>query len=196
MINPVYFYIPNLIGYFRLFCILVSGTFSLKKYENALFWYLLSYGLDAIDGTVARYFNQCSIYGTLMDLITDRSSTLGLSFILTNLYPKAVKSFAIFSSLDVFSHWLQFASALEADATTHKQSNFWVLNFYYCFPHALLATCIGQEMFLVLLYLKKNLKAKFRYDLCVLMINLFLPLFYFKQVCNVYQIKESIKFFV
>lgn len=34
--------------------------------------YCISQGLDAVDGVVARYFNQCSKFGAVLDMLTDR----------------------------------------------------------------------------------------------------------------------------
>merc|ERR1712224_733768 len=102
-------------------------------------------------------FNQCSLFGSLIDMMTDRLSTLGLSFILSELYPEYVNYFATFSLIDILSHWLQFTSSLESDATSHKQGRYWILSFYYSFPCALLFVCIGQEAFLLLLYIKKHM---------------------------------------
>lgn len=48
--------------------------------------YLLSFVGDLIDGYVARKFNQSSEYGGMLDMITDRCSTLGLLFVLSCEY--------------------------------------------------------------------------------------------------------------
>ena len=34
--------------------------------------YCVSQGLDAVDGMVARHFNQCSKFGAVLDMLTDR----------------------------------------------------------------------------------------------------------------------------
>jgi CDP-diacylglycerol--inositol 3-phosphatidyltransferase len=34
--------------------------------------YCVSQGLDAVDGMVARHFKQCSKFGAVLDMLTDR----------------------------------------------------------------------------------------------------------------------------
>jgi phosphatidylglycerophosphate synthase len=48
--------------------------------------YLGSFIADLFDGMAARKFNQCSEFGGLLDMITDRCSTLGLFFVLYGEY--------------------------------------------------------------------------------------------------------------
>ena len=59
MVNPVYFYYPNLIGYTRVLLLFAAGYIVSSNPLVACVAYLMSMGLDAIDGTVARHFNQC-----------------------------------------------------------------------------------------------------------------------------------------
>lgn len=40
---------------------------------SAAVCYCISQGLDAVDGMVARHFKQCSKYGAVLDMLTDRS---------------------------------------------------------------------------------------------------------------------------
>lgn len=53
---------------------------------TALTMYLLSFVLDLFDGMAARRFDQCSEFGGLLDMVTDRCSTLGLFFVLYGEY--------------------------------------------------------------------------------------------------------------
>ena len=48
--------------------------------------YLYSFTADLFDGMAARKFNQCSQFGGLLDMVTDRCSTLGLLFVLYGEY--------------------------------------------------------------------------------------------------------------
>lgn len=48
--------------------------------------YLYSFAADLFDGMAARKYNQCSSFGGLLDMVTDRCSTLGLLFILYGEY--------------------------------------------------------------------------------------------------------------
>jgi len=45
-----------------------------------------SFAADLFDGMAARRFNQCSSFGGMLDMVTDRCSTLGLLFILYGEY--------------------------------------------------------------------------------------------------------------
>ncbi len=58
MVNPVYFYYPNLIGYIRVIALFISGYIAFSKPFYATLFYIVSMGLDAIDGTGARACGQ------------------------------------------------------------------------------------------------------------------------------------------
>lgn len=72
----------------------VSNLFFVLVYHLTIasLMYLTSFILDLFDGIAARKFNQCSDFGGLLDMITDRCSTLGLFFILYGEYGTASKS--------------------------------------------------------------------------------------------------------
>ena len=57
--------------------------------ESAIASYIYSFAADLFDGMAARKFNQCSTFGGLLDMVTDRCSTLGLLFILYGEYGAA-----------------------------------------------------------------------------------------------------------
>jgi phosphatidylglycerophosphate synthase len=89
--NDVLLYIPNLIGYFRVFCTL-AGLLLMMAYPNlwliATLLYVSSFVGDLFDGLVARKLNQTSEFGGLLDMVTDRCSTLGLLYVLGGEYSK------------------------------------------------------------------------------------------------------------
>ena len=67
------FYVPNLIGYFRLVLVLISVCF----YSNPVWFlsfYCLSALLDGFDGYFARKLNQCSVFGAWFDVVVDNIS--------------------------------------------------------------------------------------------------------------------------
>lgn len=49
---------------------------------------ILSALLDAFDGHAARILNQCSKFGAMLDMLTDRVATSMLLMALSVLYPK------------------------------------------------------------------------------------------------------------
>lgn len=125
--KDVLFYVPNLIGYFRIISTLLS-LFLMMAYPNlwliAVILYVSSFVGDlfgtfqyelkrhdtyfahrdsrrllsnfppllilpccnASDGIVARKLNQTSTFGGLLDMVTDRCSTLGLLYVLGGEY--------------------------------------------------------------------------------------------------------------
>ena len=57
MVNKVFLYIPNLIGYARIILLGVAFYTYETSYLNFFLSYFLSFVLDAADGHAARYFN-------------------------------------------------------------------------------------------------------------------------------------------
>ena len=87
--RDVLLYVPNLIGYGRVVLTLVSFLlmiFQPSRWFLALWLYIASFVGDLFDGLAARKFDQCSTYGGLLDMVTDRCATTGLLFILAGEY--------------------------------------------------------------------------------------------------------------
>jgi CDP-diacylglycerol--inositol 3-phosphatidyltransferase len=63
--------------------------------------------LDCIDGLLARKFNQCSDFGMVLDMVTDRASTAGFLANLNMIYPQYSFWFTFVLMLDIISHWMQ-----------------------------------------------------------------------------------------
>ncbi|EUD68842.1 CDP-diacylglycerol-inositol 3-phosphatidyltransferase [Plasmodium inui San Antonio 1] len=86
----VYFYIPNIIGYIRV--ILALWGFMICRKNLILFavLYGTSQLLDAFDGWTARKFNQTSVFGQILDQITDRLSTTLLYLLNGNAYDEYI----------------------------------------------------------------------------------------------------------
>ncbi len=64
--NKVFFYVPNLIGYFRVFLAIVSLNYLPVHPHFAISLYALSSILDALDGVAARYLNQSMLQTELL----------------------------------------------------------------------------------------------------------------------------------
>ncbi len=106
---PVWLFVPNLIGYLRVVTGLASFYFALDK---ETFWYFFglygfSYALDALDGVAARRLNQTSLFGGLLDMVTDRFCTAGLLAVLATLHREYFVHFVFLMILDIVSHWTQ-----------------------------------------------------------------------------------------
>ena len=65
-------YVPNLIGYARIACAAYACAVAFDDIYAFFAVYLLSYICDELDGRFARKFNQCSEFGRVLDMVTDR----------------------------------------------------------------------------------------------------------------------------
>ena len=154
--SQVLLFVPNLIGYLRVFCSL--GFLFLSRdivyWHIALIAYILSFVLDLFDGMAARAFDQTSRFGAVLDMVTDRCSTAVMLSVLAHLYsgahPRAFDAFVMLMVLDVASHWVQMKAAGNMH---HKSSsrNF-IVRFYYENYWFFGYCCVGAEFFYILLY--------------------------------------------
>ncbi|CAN8027426.1 hypothetical protein HPB47_026952 [Ixodes persulcatus] len=66
----VFFYVPNVIGYFRM--VIIAADWLLVK-DDVWFavLFFVSVLLDGVDGWAARYFRQVSAFGALLDVTID-----------------------------------------------------------------------------------------------------------------------------
>ncbi len=144
--------------------------------------------LLTVDGIAARYFGQCSKFGAVLDMLTDRMGTSVLLVVLSHMYPSIWGIFAGLLVLDIVSHWYQMYATLVQGKTTHKGSDSSaLLNFYYTFPYALLVCCCGNEFFIMSLYLMPHYPSAWLTNFAI--INF--PIFVFKQFMNVVQLWDS-----
>nr|XP_042139741.1 CDP-diacylglycerol--inositol 3-phosphatidyltransferase isoform X2 [Peromyscus maniculatus bairdii] len=98
----------------------------------------------------------CTRFGAMLDMLTDRCSTMCLLVNLALLYPRATLLFQLSMSLDVASHWLHLHSSVVRGSESHKMidlSGNPVLRIYYTSRPALFTLCAGNELFYCLLYL-------------------------------------------
>lgn len=94
-------------GYLRIVSTCLAFYLCFSQIELAAVFYTIGQALDAVDGVTARYFNQCSKFGALLDMLTDRMSTAVLLIVLALLYPSMWGVFAFLIVLDIVSHWFQ-----------------------------------------------------------------------------------------
>uniref|UniRef100_A0AC11EF00 CDP-diacylglycerol--inositol 3-phosphatidyltransferase n=1 Tax=Ovis aries TaxID=9940 RepID=A0AC11EF00_SHEEP len=152
----IFLFVPNLIGYARILFAIISFYFMPCCPLTASSFYLLSGLLDALDGHAARVLNQGTRFGAMLDMLTDRCSTMCLLVNLALLYPRATLLFQLSMSLDVASHWLHLHSSVVRGSESHKMidlSGNPVLRIYYTSRPALFTLCAGNELFYCLLYL-------------------------------------------
>ncbi|CAG8698609.1 11480_t:CDS:2, partial [Ambispora leptoticha] len=130
----VFLFIPNLIGYARVILAIISLYYMPFAPVTCMSLYSLSCLMDAVDGNVARYLNQCSKFGAVLDMVTDRSTTSCLLCFLASIYPSWAIVFQLLIALDLSSHYMHMYSSLTAGSESHKKvsetSNPW-LRLYY-----------------------------------------------------------------
>ncbi|EAN89608.1 putative CDP-diacylglycerol--inositol 3-phosphatidyltransferase [Trypanosoma cruzi] len=157
--TQIYLFYPNIIGYVRL--LLSLGSFVVLGNYPGLFltFYTLSFVLDAADGMVARLMDQCSHFGAIFDMLTDRASTAGLLLVLNHvLQPMpdwCTTLFALLVFLDVASHFCRMYVTLFFRKESHKdtsESIFSLLRLYYSNRKVMFLLCVGQEFSYILLY--------------------------------------------
>nr|CAG4708429.1 unnamed protein product [Naegleria fowleri] len=151
----IYAYIPNLIGYLRVFLSLLS-FFIYESYPlTVICIYTTSFVLDGLDGIAARRFNQCSRFGAVLDMVTDRFSTAALVTILVKFYPSYTSYFILLNILDFVSHWFRMYVSLVVGTKSHKDVDWkrsYLLALYYTNRTFMAILCVGNEMFYVMLY--------------------------------------------
>ncbi|PFH31749.1 putative phosphatidylinositol synthase [Besnoitia besnoiti] len=148
----VFLYIPNIIGYVRL-ALLVAAAWAWQKAFGFLFvvFYIVSQGLDAVDGAVARRLGQVSVFGACLDQVVDRLSTCLLYILNAVAYPAWAPAFFFALLLDVGGHWVHFFAAAVAGAKSHKQLEDadvnQVLAIYYSSRPVMFAAILGFDGF-------------------------------------------------
>lgn len=151
----IFLFVPNLIGYGRIFLAIVSFYYMPSHPKVSIFCYLLSGFLDAFDGHAARYLNQGTKFGSMLDMLTDRCATMCLCVVLAMFYPNWAIFFQLSMSLDIASHWLHMHS-LMMKGSSHKSidlSGNPILRVYYTSRPVLFLMCAGNELFFSMLYL-------------------------------------------
>ncbi len=112
---------------------------------------------DELDGRVARLAGQCSTFGAILDMVTDRVSTSALLGVLAVLRPEWALVCLALQALDVASHWFQMQAASLGDSRGggHKdlafQRNF-VVRLYYRYRVFMAITCVSCEVLYLSLF--------------------------------------------
>jgi CDP-diacylglycerol--inositol 3-phosphatidyltransferase len=108
----VFLFVPNVIGYFR-FAFLFATLFTYRDIPLlTVLFYGLSQALDAFDGMAARKYNQCTKFGSVLDMVCDRASDAVILAILGGQYPDYSWIFYGDIILDLTSHWYQMYASL------------------------------------------------------------------------------------
>jgi len=195
--SPVYLFYPNLIGYLRILSAI--GAFAVATTSPYIFFilYAVSQILDAFDGHAARYFNQSTRFGAVLDMVTDRASTACLWVTLAQLYPDYALAFQGMLALDIMSH---FARLVATTGKSHKDvsstKNIF-LKHYYGNKYILFTLCAGHEGAFMLLYFLAMLPKindptdGMAHKIAVYMLYISLPLCAIKEWMNAVQFWQS-----
>ncbi|XP_047353908.1 CDP-diacylglycerol--inositol 3-phosphatidyltransferase isoform X1 [Vespa velutina] len=152
----IFLFVPNIIGYGRVILALISFYFMPSNYVIASSCYIISALLDAVDGHAARYFNQSTRFGAILDQLTDRVGTMCLLATLCMFYPSYSFWFQLSMGIDIACHWIYLHTTLLQGKTSHKfidMSENPIMRVYYTNRMVLFFMCAGNEMFYATLYL-------------------------------------------
>ncbi|POG75057.1 hypothetical protein GLOIN_2v1475732 [Rhizophagus irregularis DAOM 181602=DAOM 197198] len=159
-VKNVFLFIPNIIGFIRVILAILSLYYMPNKPWTCMGLYTFSCLLDAVDGNAARYFDQCSEFGVVLDMVTDRSTTSCLLCFLATKYSSWTILFQLLISLDLSSHYMHMYSSMTSGSSSHKnidKSSNSILRAYYSnnvgFYVVLFIFCALNELFFVALYL-------------------------------------------
>ncbi|MCJ1230158.1 CDP-diacylglycerol-inositol 3-phosphatidyltransferase [Toensbergia leucococca] len=154
----IFLFYPNIIGYSRIFLALASLYYMPLHPRTCSILYSVSCLLDALDGVAARYFEQSTRFGAVLDMVTDRCTTACLLVFLSSAWPRWALLFQALISLDLASHYMHMYTTLTMAGTgqSHKQvdqSRSKILHLYYTNKNVLFAFCALNELFFIALYL-------------------------------------------
>ena len=167
--SDVLWFVPNLIGYARIGLVLTSFVLLTVGPNEWWIWAILCYvgGFvgDLFDGWAARYYHQTSHFGGVLDMVTDRCSTLGFLYLLGLEYSESGLSrlvILMLQLLDVSSHWCQTCATTVALGLHHKSEagnadKHWLVQCFYRSYAFFGYLCCGAEFTYVLLFVKHRL---------------------------------------
>ena len=123
-------------GYGRIVLAFASLYYMPLHPRTCSILYSISCLLDALDGYAARYFEQSTRFGAVLDMVTDRCTTACLLVFLSSAWPRWAIVFQGLISLDLASHYVHMYATLimGGSDTSHKKvdkSRSFILNLYY-----------------------------------------------------------------
>lgn len=151
----IFLFVPNIIGFARVILAIISFYFMPTNCVLACTCYITSALLDAFDGHAARYFNQSTKFGAMLDQLTDRAGTACLMMTLASFYPQYTFWFQLSLSIDITCHWLYLHTSTLQGKTSHKfidMSENPIMHVYYTNKTVLFCMCAGNEAFYAALY--------------------------------------------
>jgi CDP-diacylglycerol--inositol 3-phosphatidyltransferase len=193
----LWLYVPNIIDYFRIIFMFVAYIYADSDPYVFFFCYAISQILDMFDGIAARALRQTSKFGAMLDMVTDRCSTVGLLVVIAQRYPQWTLYCHIFIWLDIFSHWAHMLATISSGSESHKniKDGPWLLRKYYQVRAFMVILIIGAEGFPLSLYLLSHKEVLPQIVVTGLRYLNFVicPLFCMKHLINVIQFIHAAK---
>ncbi|KAL5366787.1 CDP-diacylglycerol-inositol 3-phosphatidyltransferase isoform 1 [Cryptosporidium parvum] len=153
--KSILLYIPNLIGYLRILLGLTPLIISTEYYYISILFYGISQILDAFDGYFARLLSQETKFGAILDMITDRCSTVIIIILAITLNKSYTFLMIIFLIGDISGHWLYMISSISSGGSSHKsiKEEMWpILKLYYSKKPLLFTLHACNEALWLILY--------------------------------------------
>ncbi|EAL65018.1 hypothetical protein ACTFIW_007221 [Dictyostelium discoideum] len=190
--SKVYTYVPNIIGYFRVIFAILAFKYSHDEYVKFFVFYAISALLDMADGHAARLLNQCSQFGALLDMITDRCSTIALMVVLSHFYKDYENYFIALITLDIVSHFARLCATLQSGSKSHKavkENHIKIMKIYYGNKYFLAFMCFGNEGFFLFSYLYHFYATS---SVFYILWGFFFPICAAKQIINAIQFFQAV----
>lgn len=153
----IFLFYPNLIGASRVVLAFGSLYYMPLHPRTCTLLYSISCLLDALDGYAARYFEQSTRFGAVLDMVTDRCTTTCLMVFLASAFPRFSIVFQALISLDLASHYMHMYATLSmGNGESHKKvdpSRNKLMYIYYSNQKVLFTLCLMNELFFIALYL-------------------------------------------
>lgn len=123
-------------GYSRIILAIASLYYMPLHPRTCSILYSISCLLDALDGYAARYYEQSTQFGAVLDMVTDRCTTACLLVFLSSAWPRWSLLFQGLISLDMASHYMHMFATLTMGGSgqSHKKvdaNRSWILHLYY-----------------------------------------------------------------
>lgn len=154
----IFLFWPNIIGYSRIVLAIASLYYMPLHPRTCCLLYSISCLLDALDGYAARWFEQSTRFGAVLDMVTDRCTTACLLVFLSSAFPRWAILFQGLISLDLASHYMHMYASLVVGGSNNSHKNIdksqsKILNLYYTNRTVLFIFCTFNELFFIALYL-------------------------------------------
>ncbi|XP_053992515.1 uncharacterized protein LOC128883803 isoform X2 [Hylaeus volcanicus] len=187
----VFLYYPNILGYIRIVLVFIALYSAFRSWKTLCICYTISQLLDAADGVLARYFSQATVFGSVLDQVTDRLSTVTILLLDSIVHPEYYFWFCLVLILDLSGHWVHTFASICAGSKSHKNipTTWPFLKLYYERKVFMFLCHSGNEFVWITIFLLTQLHP--HHSLVPLLYTILIPsiiLCLFKNVTNVAQL--------